>query len=286
MNTSGITVVITTFERPQKLVRALNSVIAQTYKNFEIIIVDDNKPNSDPRKKTEELESEHKENPQIRFLYHEENLGSCLGRNNGLKAAIGEFISFLDDDDEFMPDKLQTEIDLWSTVPPESKIGFVFSEMIIHYLDGQVSITNRSALFRNGATQLTNHLLRICGYGFVNTSSFLFKKKVLEELGGFPKVLIRQEYTLLLEVLSAGYEGIYIPRVLVKINVSPDGITRKYSQEKEYELKKIYELQKKNDKGLTLLQKAMMKINYYIDVFKYIAITKNYRRLFSLRILK
>ncbi len=116
MNSVIVTIVIPTYNRANVLPRAVNSVLAQTFQDFEIIIVDDcSKDNtvdvvrgfSDPR---------------IKFIQHEQNKGGNATRNTGIKAAIGEFIAFLDSDDEWLPKKLEKQLPLFRN----ANVGLVY----------------------------------------------------------------------------------------------------------------------------------------------------------------
>lgn len=100
---SLISVIITTKDRRILLERALNSVLNQTYRNIEIIIVND--ASKDETKKF--LESIQKKDLRIRVINNEKNLGSNPSRNLAINIAKGKFIAGLDDDDEFLPNRLE-----------------------------------------------------------------------------------------------------------------------------------------------------------------------------------
>lgn len=104
-----ITVYIPTFNRLELLKRAVSSVQNQTYKNFEIIIVDDNSSDG-----TQEfLEKMAREDSRIRFFLKDKNSGACISRNIAIDLAKGEFITGLDDDDYFLPQRLELFVDYW-----------------------------------------------------------------------------------------------------------------------------------------------------------------------------
>jgi len=99
------TVVITTYGRPNKIKRAIDSVLYQTYKKFEIIIIDDNGRNNENQKITEKIVEKYKE--KVIYVIQEENNGANSAQNKGILRAKGEYIAFLDDDDEFLENKLE-----------------------------------------------------------------------------------------------------------------------------------------------------------------------------------
>jgi len=103
-----ISVVIPTYNRQSRVVQAIESVLAQTYRHLEIIVIDDGSTDA-----TEELVraliSKHPAEPRIRYL-QQENSGPSAARNTGIREAAGTWIGFLDSDDIWMPDKLQCQV--------------------------------------------------------------------------------------------------------------------------------------------------------------------------------
>lgn len=105
-----VSVVIPTFNRPQYLQRCIESIKNQTYKNIEIIVVDDNNPNTLERRETEKVLSLYKNNSNIIYLKHERNKNGSAARNTGWKFSKGEYITFVDDDDIIYSDKIQKQV--------------------------------------------------------------------------------------------------------------------------------------------------------------------------------
>src|SRR5690625_1857772 len=120
-----VSVIIPTYKRPRMLTRALKSVLMQTYKNIEVIIVDDNDENSEYRKQTINFMKEYKSNPIIKYIKHKKNKGGSEARNTGIYKATGKYISFLDDDDEYMPTKIEKQVKKFKE-SNEANLGFVY----------------------------------------------------------------------------------------------------------------------------------------------------------------
>lgn len=99
-----ITVIIPTFKRANLVPRAIESVRQQTYRNVEILVVDDGSPD-DTATIVQAIPDS-----RIRYLRHETNKGLPAGRNTGINSAKGEFIAFIDDDDEWRRDKLEKQL--------------------------------------------------------------------------------------------------------------------------------------------------------------------------------
>lgn len=99
-----ISVVIPTLRRPQLLLRAIESVLAQSFSDFELIVIVDG-----PDEETVKLTSSVTDK-RFRFIQNQRSLGSAEARNVGIKASRGDWIAFLDDDDEWAPDKLSSQL--------------------------------------------------------------------------------------------------------------------------------------------------------------------------------
>lgn len=104
-----VSCIIPTYKRSDTLIRAVKSVINQSYKNLEIIIVDDNEPNDEYSLIVQErLKAISDE--RIRYIQQKKHINGAAARNVGINAARGEFIAFLDDDDEWLPSKIEKQI--------------------------------------------------------------------------------------------------------------------------------------------------------------------------------
>lgn len=109
MNTL-VSVIVTTYKRPLGLVqRAVDSVIRQTWKSIEIIVVDDN---TDDDMLTLDLKRIEQLYPDqnLRYVSYKGNHGACYARNYGLNLASGKYIAYLDDDDEWIPEKIEKQV--------------------------------------------------------------------------------------------------------------------------------------------------------------------------------
>ena len=108
-----ISAIITTHKRPKLLQRAINSVVTQTYKPKEIIVVSDGR---DPETDIvmDQVMSAH---AQVRYMVVDPPQGANIARNKGIESADNEWIAFLDDDDEWLPEKLSKQQDAASQAP-------------------------------------------------------------------------------------------------------------------------------------------------------------------------
>ena len=99
-----VSVIIPTYNRAHLVGRAIRSVLAQTFRDFELIVVDDSSTDD-----TEDVIGSFAD-PRIRYLRHETNRGGATARNTGIRVACGEYIAFLDSDDEWLPEKLERQL--------------------------------------------------------------------------------------------------------------------------------------------------------------------------------
>ncbi|OQX54719.1 MAG: hypothetical protein B5M53_05570 [Candidatus Cloacimonas sp. 4484_209] len=114
-----VSVIIPTYNRAHLIRRAIQSVLNQTYQDFEIIIVDDGSTDD-----TEEVVKSFK-NERIRYIRQEKNEGAAAARNTGIKMAKGEYIAFQDSDDEWLPEKLEKQMKILENASPD--LGVVYT---------------------------------------------------------------------------------------------------------------------------------------------------------------
>ncbi|HHX66899.1 MAG TPA: glycosyltransferase family 2 protein [Gallicola sp.] len=208
MSKNLISAVITTYKRPPKMVnRAVESVINQTYRNLEIIVVDDSPDDFKERKTVEEMILSIKEkDKRIRYIKHTENKGACAARNTGIKNSHGNFIAFLDDDDEWLPAKIEKQLKLFK----EPEVGLVYCRSFtIDELYGVTKI--RKVKFYKG--YVFDQLFRT---NFIGSTSFpLIKKECFQDCGMFDTSLKScQDFELWLRIVKK-YKVDYVDEPLV-----------------------------------------------------------------------
>lgn len=116
-----VSVIIPTYNRAHVLGRAVRSVLNQTYQDFELIVVDDG--SSDGTSEAVRAFAD----PPIRYLRHERNRGAAAARNSGIEAARGEYVAFLDSDDEWLPEKLKKQMKAFANL--SSRVGMVYTDL-------------------------------------------------------------------------------------------------------------------------------------------------------------
>src|SRR5919106_1816578 len=114
-----VSVIIPTYNRVESLPLAIKSVLAQTFQDFEIIVVDDASHDNTP------AVIARFNDERIRYIRHDTNKKISASRNTGVLNSRGSYIAFLDDDDEWLSEKLQLEVDLLDNSP--LKTGAVYT---------------------------------------------------------------------------------------------------------------------------------------------------------------
>lgn len=178
-----VSVIIPTYSRPDNLIRAIESVLAQTYSPIEIIVVDDNGVNTPYQKETERTLQSYIESGAILYIKHEINKNGSAARNTGFKASKGLYINYLDDDDEFATDKIELQV----TKLKESSdvIGACFCNTKVKY-------KHHSELLLNSKEgNLVQEIL--CGEAHFNTSTVLFKREAIIFINGFDESFRRHQ---------------------------------------------------------------------------------------------
>lgn len=198
-----ISIIVPTHNRAHCLFRALDSVLAQTYQDWELIVVDDASTDHTAEAVTGWIES-HKLNYRARFVRLEQNRGVSAARNAGASVAKGDWLAFLDSDDEWLPHRLERQI------PLQNHFCLIHSEEI--WIRNGVRVNAMKKHAKSGG-QIFNRCVDIC---FISPSSVLLKRSVFEAAHGFREDFpVCEDYELWLR-LSAQYEVGFIEEPLLK----------------------------------------------------------------------
>lgn len=187
-----ISAVITTHNRKELLIRAVMSACNQTYQNLEIIVVDDASTDGTGEKLSEIKDS------RIRYIYirPEESKGGNYARNTGIRNAKGEYIAFLDDDDEWLPEKIEKQ---YVVVHDHPEVSFVACARIYEY-DFKKQIKQKISDLIEG--DLSQTIFTTMPY---TTSAIMVNKSLLKEVGMFDEQLcFWQDYDLEIRLCQKG----------------------------------------------------------------------------------
>ncbi|QIO24140.1 glycosyltransferase family 2 protein [Haloarcula sp. JP-L23] len=210
-----VSVVIPTYNRSGMVSCAIDSALAQTHEEIEVIVVDD-ASDDDTAAVVETYDD-----PRIHLRRHDHNRGGAAARNTGIEAAAGEYIAFLDSDDEWRPEKLTRQLDTLTARP---------EEFVATYCD---IVTNRTGLQKafytlatalvpgfektsatEGGSELVEEIHTTRFY-LGGTSTLLVERPAVERVGGFDERFPRhQDLEFLVRLLGEGKLA-YTPEPLV-----------------------------------------------------------------------
>jgi glycosyltransferase involved in cell wall biosynthesis len=159
------------------LPRAIDSVLNQTFSDWELIVVNDNSSDN-----TDDVMKKYND-PRIIYIKHAKNKGGSAARNNGLKAAKGEYIAFLDDDDRWLSTKLEKQVNIFEN--SLSKIGVIYSGVV------RIDDTTQECLlrFRPSSKGRVYKEMLLCS--FVHSATYMARRKCFKKVGYYDEISSR-----------------------------------------------------------------------------------------------
>lgn len=203
-----VSVVLPTYKRPKKLKRAIKSVKDQTYLHWELLIIDDNDYNSKSKKATKKVVKKYQSDSRISYFEHKESKGGSAARNTGIKHSQGDYIAFLDDDDEWEERKLKITMKKFTNL--DKKYGVCFSS---YNVMGKKKIKKESQPKSEGYIYkkelIKDHVSP--------TSAVVVRKECFNRVGYFDENLpARQDYDMWIRI-SKKFKFAFINKPLVNI---------------------------------------------------------------------
>lgn len=214
-----VSCIVTTYKRPIEIVkRALDSVVHQTYQDIELIVVNDAPMECALVEEIGKLLERYTVSKQ--YIVHEKNKGACAARNTGIAHAKGEYLAFLDDDDEWLPEKLELQLQYMK----DEDIALVYCS---HYTISKVGSKRliEEPLAKEGESkEAFEQLLK---ENFVGSTSYpLLRTEAVRAVGGFTEGLkASQDHDLWLRIAKS-YSILYCRKPLVNLYYSEDAISR------------------------------------------------------------
>lgn len=241
-----ISIIIPTYKGSSTIERAVQSALNQSYQYLEIIVVDDNDPHSYERAETEKAITPLLSD-KVQYIKHEKNKNGSAARNTGIRKSTGEYIMFLDDDDEFLPYKAEKQIaDLEEH---DSDWGANYTNYEKHMNMKCIEIGNEHKTGQPIVDQLARNLFIQGG------SNLMIRREVIDKVGYFDETFNRNQDIEYITRILLKYKLSYVDYVglvvHLKANRSNDSfteITQKYKHtfkdviEQTGEQAKIYEM--------------------------------------------
>lgn len=179
-----VSVIIPSFGGGKYLNRAVDSVLNQTYKHIEVIVVDDNGRGTDNQIKTEKYMQKYEGDPRVIYICHEENRNGAAARNTGVKHASGSYISLLDDDDIFYENNIETQIAVLSKLPSDYALTYCSHDTY----KGEKKISEKHVK-KSGMVMYEVFMHSVT----IGSSSILIRRAVWDELNGFDESFFRHQ---------------------------------------------------------------------------------------------
>jgi glycosyltransferase involved in cell wall biosynthesis len=269
MEDSLVSCVIPTYKRNDTLGRAINSALNQTYKNIEILVIDDNEKGSEYSIKVMSIISEI-DDVRVRYITQEKHINGAEARNAGIRAARGTWIAFLDDDDEWLPTKIEKQMAALSENLNVYGASCYYNEFIAGKLVHSCPPYNTDNLnFKIFTRQVAMY-----------TPTLLLRKDKILEFGGFDNKLSRHQDLQLLVEFTHRNKMLVVEDYLV--NVYGDSLINRPSLDRIIKVKNdyfnsvssVFNTYSKRDRVLILCA------HYYEVVFAAIR-NKQYRMVFK-----
>jgi len=202
-----ISVILSTFQRPQRLKKAIESVLNQSYEDWELIIIDDHSKDG-----TEELVKRFTDK-RIHYIKRTKNFGcDTKPKNEGILASEGEYIAFLDDDNEFRPDHLAL---LFKAIKEDEKFGLVYGDRWL--IDETKRIPNQIGISANFTADL------LMQRNFIDTSDVLIRRQLLIDVGGFDERYKKYiDWNLWVRLMKFGTRMKRVPMVITDYHLHQD----------------------------------------------------------------
>lgn len=244
-----ISVIIPTYNRCALLFRAIESVLNQTYKDWELVIVDDGSTDNTSLEVTHLLKEEKK----IRYI-KTPNRGVSAARNLGIKLSAGEYLAFLDSDDEWLPGKLELQVRFLKENP---KFKLVHGDEIWIRKGKRV---NQKNIHKKCGGDIFPQCLDLCA---ISPSTVLIKKSLLDEVGLFKEDFpVCEDYDLWLRI-SAFFPVGFIDKALIfKYGGHEGQLSAKYFGMDYWRVKSLLSLSKStnlNSGHKSLLQEKLVE---------------------------
>lgn len=223
-----VSIIIPTYNRAWSLNRAIDSVFAQTFTNWELIIIDDGSTDETPT-----IVAPYLQLPQVKY-YKIKNQGVSCARNYGQQMAKAPWLAFLDSDDEWLPHKLQVQIDF---VKKNPTLNFIYGNE--RWIRNGVRV-NLKTKHRKMGGDVFLASLNLCLIGastvLIKTSTFLLYQKFNEDF------LVCEDYDLWLRITSAEEIGYIAEAVINKYGGHADQLSHKYFAMDYFRIKSMHHL--------------------------------------------
>lgn len=254
-----VSIVVATYRRDESLIRALASLAEQTYKNIQIVLVDDNDEPQWNEKVKQIVDTFRISYPDtsLTLITNHPNQGSAEARNIGIDEAKGDYITFLDDDDLYLPQKIENQIKSML----DSAADYGFTDLCLYNEnDKLVDKRVRKYIEKTDMTSLlTYHLM----HHMTGTDTFMFRREYLNVIGGFDPIDVGDEFYLMHKAIVAGGKFAYLSACDVKAYVHTENSGLSSGIQKIEGENHLFDFKKKYFDQLSLKQIRYIKVRHF-----------------------
>ncbi|MFD0836289.1 glycosyltransferase family 2 protein [Mariniflexile aquimaris] len=230
-----VSVIIPTYKRSKYLIRAIESVLNQDFKNIEIIVVDDNGMGI----QQEETKLIVKKYPEVKLITYDKNKGGCYARNKGAEEATGDILMFLDDDDYFFKDKVRKHI-----APLIEDPKLAMSLCYVKITDEAGNNIENTLKYAKGDS-LKSFILN----GHIFTLMMAIKTDIFRSIGGFENIPRFQDQYFMYKFFSYNYKVEFVKEeLLVVVEHENNRVSKQNIQNESIALNALYTFEKENFK--------------------------------------
>lgn len=274
---SSVSVVVATYRRDADLKKALESLALQSYPDMEIVLVDDNSE-GEWNSKVLAIVNEFKgkfPNVSLKYIVNDKNQGSAKTRNIGIDASSGEYITFLDDDDIYLKDKVKKQVQFMES----GSFDYCITDLVLYNESGkEIDRRVRSYIKDISVPSLRTYHLK---YHMTGTDTMMFKKEYLEKIGGFAPIDVGDEFYLMQRAIEGGGKFGYLSGCEIKAYVHTGEGGLSSGDKKIQGENALYEYKKKYFDKLSAKDKRYIKMRHYaVLAFAYYRVNK-YAKFFS-----
>lgn len=235
-----VSVIVVCYNQAPFVVECLESVRQQTYKNIELIIVDDCSDDDSVAVIESWVAAQH---TQPLFIAHTQNQGICKTLNQALSYASGKYISIIAADDVYLPDKTESQVTLFETLP--NKVGVIYSDALQIDASGNPLPQNFIETHRAFEVMPEGNILGVLLQGnFLPAMSTMVRRECYDAVGVYDEQLTYEDFDMWLRI-SRHYEFCFSPLILAKYRILPTSMSRTIHAANKWELLKsdfcIYE---------------------------------------------
>lgn len=264
-----VSVIVPTYKRNKYILRALDSILSQDYPNIEIVVVDDNGRGNPDQIKTEKVLAKYTKDKKIKYVCNEKNVGGALARNHGIEECSGDYITFLDDDDVYLPGKISVQV----KAIEENNWDLCVMDGETYNNDG-ICLSHKTQPIENDMTQeeiLKAHIMK----HITGTNVFMYKREALLRIGMFDQISAGQEFMLMQKSITNNLKIGCIHEVYVHFHM--DGQERISTRLSKIEgLNLVYDEKRKYFNLLSKDERAYINSKHHGTLFYMYYINKKY----------